>query len=113
MNPFFKILVLVFFGVSISSLASDRSSSPSHGISYAVGWKDWATIAVSHRNDNSTLRVIPGNEIAARAARSGDTNPWPDGAILGKVVWKDAALEDWFRGHVLKSEFIGILNRWT
>ncbi len=36
-----------------------------------------------------------GNDVAVKAARSGQTKPWPDGAILGKVVWKDATLEDW------------------
>ena len=30
-----------------------------------------------------------------KAARSGQTNPWPDGSILGKVVWKDGQLENW------------------
>jgi hypothetical protein len=36
-----------------------------------------------------------GNDIAVQAARSGRTNPWPDGAILGKVVWKDTQLNAW------------------
>ena len=69
--------------------------APSHGISYPTGWQNWSPIAVSHRTDNSTLRVILGNEVAVKAARSGKTNPWPDGAILGKVVWKDTQLENW------------------
>lgn len=68
---------------------------PSHGIAYPTGWQNWATIAVSHRTDNNTTRVILGNEIAVKAARSGNTNPWPDNAIIGKVVWKDTQLENW------------------
>ena len=60
-----------------------------------VGWQNWASIAVSHRTDNNTIRVILGNDVAVKAARAGDTNPWPDGAILGKVVWKDTQLENW------------------
>lgn len=68
---------------------------PSHGIPYPAGWQDWSVIAVSHRTDNNTLRVILGNDVAVAAARSGKTNPWPDGAILGKVVWKDAPLANW------------------
>ena len=78
-----------------SLLAADHSVAPSNGISYPDGWQDWASIAVSHRNDNNTMRVILGNDIAVKAARSGQTNPWPDGAILGKVVWKDSTSEDW------------------
>ena len=39
------------------------------------------------------MRVILGNDIAVLAARSGNTNPWPEGAILGKVVWKNTQLK--------------------
>jgi len=41
------------------------------------------------------LRVILGNDKAVDAARSGNTNPWPDGSILGKLVWKDGSHEKW------------------
>jgi hypothetical protein len=30
--------------------------------------------------------------MAVQAARAGNTRPWPDGAIPGKVVWKDSQL---------------------
>jgi len=80
--------------ISLPAAAAD-APAPSHGIAYPAGWQDWATIAVSHRTDNNTLRVILGNDIAVAAARAGTTNPWPDGAILGKVVWKDSELENW------------------
>lgn len=76
-------------------LASANKPEVSHGIDYPSGWQNWKTIAVSYRTDNNTIRAILGNDIATKAARSGKTNPWPDGAILGKVVWKDTELEDW------------------
>jgi hypothetical protein len=41
------------------------------------------------------MRVILGNDVAVEAARSGQVNPWPDGAVLGKVVWKATELESW------------------
>jgi hypothetical protein len=88
-------LTLVLIGASLNVLAEEESPSESHGIAYPVDWQDWATIAVSHRTDNDTMRVILGNEIAARAARSGNTHPWPERAILGKVVWKTTELADW------------------
>jgi hypothetical protein len=66
-----------------------------NGIAFPEGYKNWKTIAVSHRTDNSSLRSILGNEIAVEAARSGHTNPWPDGAILAKLVWKDRTDEHW------------------
>ncbi len=83
-------LLFLAGGVAIAG-----APGPSHGIAYPEGWQNWATIAVSHRTDNKTLRTILGNEIAVKAAREGKTNPWPDGAILGKVVWKDAQHETW------------------
>ena len=87
--------ILVTLGVAFASFASEDGTAPSNGVSYPEGWERWPTIAVSHRNDNNTLRVIVGNQIAVEAARSGNTNPWPDGTILGKVVWKDSELQDW------------------
>ncbi|MBY6094769.1 cytochrome P460 family protein [Ferrimonas balearica] len=85
------------FGVvlGLSGLNSGIAAGPSNGLGYPQGWQDWPTLAVSHRTDNGTVRVILGNEIAIAAARRGETQPWPDGAILGKVVWKAATLTDW------------------
>jgi len=91
----YKLLAVLFLSITPDVYATDMSPAPSHGISYPEGWQNWAAIAVSHRIDNNTLRVILGNEVAVQAARTGNTNPWPDGAILGKVVWKDSQLDDW------------------
>lgn len=88
------ILVLVI-SVTSGVNASDKTPKQSHGISYPDGWQNWSAIAVSHRTDNHTLRVILGNKTAVKAARSAQTDPWPDGAVLAKVVWKDTQLEHW------------------
>ena len=85
----------VFLSWATFVSAAEQTPEPSHGIAYPQGWQYWGTIAVSHRLDNNTLRVILGNDLAIIAARSGNTNPWPDGAILGKVVWKETKLENW------------------
>jgi len=66
-----------------------------NGITLPENYRDWRVIASSHRVDNNTLRVILGNDTAIEAARSGSTNPWPDGSILGKLVWKDASHAQW------------------
>lgn len=89
------VILVLFLSIASISIASDKAPEQSHGISYPSGWQNWSTIAVSHRTDNNTLRVILGNEVAVKAARSGHTSPWPDGSVLGKVVWKDAQLENW------------------
>lgn len=91
-----KIVVLGLLATSCwGAVASEKTPEVSHGIEYPTGWQSWSTIAVSHRTDNNTLRVILGNEIAVKAARSGKVDPWPEGSILGKVVWKDTELENW------------------
>ena len=89
-----SLSVLLMF-TSFGALSSNAAPGSSHGIAYPTGWQNWATIAVSHRTDNNTIRAILGNDVAVRAARSGKTNPWPDGAVIGKVVWKDTELKDW------------------
>ena len=66
-----------------------------NGITLPEGYQDWAVIASSQRNDNNTMRVILGNDAAVAAARGGNTNPWPDGAVLAKLVWKNEALDKW------------------
>ena len=75
-------------------IAQNVPPSP-NGIDYPIGYQDWRVISLSHRIDNHTVRVIYGNDVAVKAARAGNTNPWPDGAILGKVVWKEATKSTW------------------
>ncbi len=92
---FSKLLGLALASL-IAGLAGAKAADPApNGIAYPDGWQGWATIATSYRTDNETIRVILGNDVAVAAARSGRTNPWPDGAILGKVVWKARDLPTW------------------
>ena len=44
---------------------------------------------------SSCHNIIVGNDIAIAAVRSGQTNPWPDGAILGKLAWKEQVDAHW------------------
>jgi len=66
-----------------------------NGIEFPADYGDWRVISLSHRVDNHTLRAILGNAIAVEAARKGNTNPWPDGAVLGKVVWREHEKTAW------------------
>lgn len=59
-----------------------------NGITLPGDYRDWRLIGVSQRTENGTLRGVLGNDAAIRAARDGKTHPWPDGAILAKIVWK-------------------------
>jgi len=110
MQKIIKLLVLSSLVWATQVNAIDQTPAPSHGIKYPTGWQDWSTIAVSHRVDNKTLRLILGNDVAVKAARAGNTHPWPDGTIIGKVVWKDTQLENWKKaiapGKFVHAEFM-------
>ena len=82
-------------GIAAQYAVAEDVAPALNGIAFPKDYPDWKVIAVSDRTDNKTMRVILGNEVAVAAARSGKTNPWPDGAILGKVVWKQGAMEFW------------------
>ncbi len=104
------IIASAVAALSFTAMKSGKKPGKSHGISYPTGWRNWSVIAVSHRTDNNTIRVILGNKIAVNAARKGKTNPWPDGTILGKVVWKDTQLKNWKKatapGKFVHAEFM-------
>jgi hypothetical protein len=97
-------------GVYCSAVAADAVAPAPNGITIPQGYKDWRTIAVSHRTDNNTLRTILGNDVAIKAAREGKTNPWPDGTMLAKVAYKDATHEVWkaatVPGDFIQAEFM-------
>ncbi len=80
--------------VAAAAWAAEVPPAP-NGIAFPADYKDWRLIAVSHRTDNNTLRAILGNDAAIEAARKGETNPWPDGAVLAKIVLKDATDPHW------------------
>ncbi len=89
----------------IHSFAHDKALPSPNGINLPDGYKDWPVISVSHRDDNNTLRTILGNDIAIKAARTGKTNPWPDGSIIGKLVWKDTNHEQWQKA-IVPGDFV-------
>lgn len=95
MKSIVELSLVAFVLIAFPALSSEPMPGQSHGIAYPTGWKSWSTIAVSYRTDNQTVRTILGNDIAAKAARQGDINPWPTGSIIGKVVWKQTELNNW------------------
>ncbi len=109
-TQFFNSLFLTV-AISISTAAADSKVEPApNGLTLPEGYKDWRVIASSHRTDNNTLRIIIGNDTAIEAARNGEVNPWPDGTILGKLVWKDRQDDNWEKatvpGQFVHAEFM-------
>ncbi|MEH6822497.1 MAG: cytochrome P460 family protein [Motiliproteus sp.] len=86
---------LLFTAMVSLANAGDPIPPAPNGITLPENYKDWQVISSSHRTDNNSLRVILGNDTAIAAARSGNTLPWPDGAILAKLVWKDRQDDKW------------------
>jgi len=87
-------------GINGVLMAGDAAAPAPNGIELPSGYRDWRVISSSHREDNNTLRVILGNSTAITAARAGNTNPWPDGSILGKLVWQDDSHPQWEKATV-------------
>lgn len=90
--------------------ASEKPAPAPNGIELPAYYKNWRVIGVSHRTDKESLRVIVGNDVAVEAARAGNTKPWPNGSILGKLVWKDRTHPNWTTatvpGELVHTEFM-------
>lgn len=82
--------IAISLSISFGAYAEAKQPAPApNGIEMPKNYQNWQLIGVAHRTDNNSLRAILGNSIAVKAARSGNTNPWPDGTILAKLAWKD------------------------
>lgn len=81
---------LVLIGLNLAAGAADTAPN---GIALPADYADWRLLAPSYRSDKHHVRAILGNDTAIRAARAGQTKPWPDGSILAKTVWKEQAHE--------------------
>ncbi len=76
--------------------ATDKKVAPAaNGVIFPEDYKQWFPVGVSHRTDKESLRLILANPIAKKAIEAGKTNPWPNGSILGKIVWKDTTHQYW------------------
>jgi hypothetical protein len=108
-----RSIALLFAAAGILSIVAATCSTQRkaelapNGIALPDGYEDWRVIGVSQRTDNNTLRVVLGNDIAVDAARAGNTNPWPEGSVLAKLVWKNTTLEAW-RMAIGPGEFIQV-----
>jgi cytochrome P460 len=76
-------------GALPTQAAVDGAAALSNGVELPPDILDWRVIGIASREGdaNPNIRVVIGNDIAIEAARTGETNPWPDGAMLGHYVW--------------------------
>lgn len=83
-------VALLNLGNAYAETPVAKAEKPVHG-----EYRDWRVLGVSHRTEKNTLRAIVGNDKAIEAGRAGKINPWPDGAIIGKIVWKERPHPNW------------------
>jgi hypothetical protein len=76
-----------------------------NGFPLDPAFESWKPISTTDRGDNNTFRFILGNDIAVRAAQTGNTSPWPDGARLAKIAWQQQLGSD---GLVHPGKFVQI-----
>lgn len=59
-----------------------------NGFAFDQAFEVWKPISTTERGDNNTFRFILGNDIAVKAARSGNVSPWPAGTRFAKIAWQ-------------------------
>jgi hypothetical protein len=81
--------------LAFPAIAAEKAAPAPNGITLPADYADWRLIAPAYRADKQHVRAILGNDAAIKAARTGTVQPWPDGAILAKLVWKEQPHEKW------------------
>jgi hypothetical protein len=73
---------------------ANREVAPIFGIKMYPGYRDWRLISVAHEEGNlNDIRAILGNDAAIRAYRE-NRLPFPDGAVIARIAWKDVPSEE-------------------
>ncbi|HKO95053.1 MAG TPA: cytochrome P460 family protein [Polyangiaceae bacterium] len=71
--------------------AFGAATPTTNGLNFPSQILDWKVIGIADiinpAENQQTLRVIVGNPTAVAAARSGNTNPWPDGSMISHFNW--------------------------
>jgi hypothetical protein len=65
-----------------------------NGLPFDATFEGWKLISATDRGDNNTFRFILGNDIAMKAAASGNISPWPDGTRFAKIAWQQTPGSD-------------------
>jgi hypothetical protein len=76
-----------------------------NGFAFDPAFESWKLLSTTDRGDNGTFRFILGNDIAVKAANSGNISPWPDGARFAKVAWQQETGPD---GLVYPGKFVQV-----
>jgi Haem-binding domain/Cytochrome P460 len=58
------------------------------GFPFDSSFESWKPLSITDRGDNNTFRFVLGNDVAVKAAQSGNVSPWPNGARFAKIAWQ-------------------------
>jgi Cytochrome P460 len=103
MRGLFVLLGLIGFCIALQAaeVALPKAAQPAlNGIEIPLAYKNWKLISISQRTDKNSLRAILGNSIAINAIQQNRIPPWPDGAIIAKLVWKQKPDNNWSEANV-------------
>lgn len=76
-----------------------------NGIRHMPEYHSWQVMSTTSRFDNGSMRIMYANAVAMDAIKNKHIHPFPDGAIIAKLVWEK--LEDG-EGNVRPGKFINI-----
>ncbi len=62
-------------------VALESVGPESDGFVFDPTFESWKPVSPIDRGDNNTFRFILGNDVAVKAAQTGNISPWPDGAL--------------------------------
>jgi hypothetical protein len=91
------VLALVSIGLRVTapvaSAQANAGTAPPNDITLPQGYRDWMLISVATVGPPLTdIRAKLGNRLAMRVYQGG-TPPFPDGAIIARVAWKQVKSE--------------------
>lgn len=75
------------------------------GIQFMPEFRQWQVMSTTSRFDNTTMRVMYANPVAMKAIQEKNISPWPDGAIIVKVVWEKALDNE---GNIHPGKFLNV-----
>jgi hypothetical protein len=76
-----------------------------NGLPFDPDFENWKPISFTDRGDNNTFRFILANDVALKAARTGNITPWPDGTRFAKIAWQQELQPD---GLIHPSKFVQV-----
>jgi hypothetical protein len=86
--------VLMFASTPSRSGQASEEAAPIYGLKVPAGYRDWKLISVGRvGGNNNDLRAKLGNDLAIKAYREGKM-PFPDGAIIVRLAWREVTSEE-------------------